>query len=533
LESDAGLNWIALEVPNSAVDVVSITEMSTGTAQSLTLIPYNGDNSVFAYSEPLLKSFSGNAPEDICNLYVIKAVLDECGSFDLTARTGWNCSPYDEPNWTPSLYAPCTSDSLTLSVTTLEGSIDAEVTSQPTSEVELCEVMEYEILVRNTDEGYIYDMVTEIYFPLVGVEFVPNSFEITYTPSGTSATIPDPTLQGTTIRGITYEYPDFSNLSAYLDAEGLQGFNALTPADSNEFVISFEVVTTCNFVVADIVEYSFQGNSGCQDPTNQEFGETFPIFVEGIPVPQQFFLADFGPSSTIDDTGSGVLEVNVTNITNLDTDNNDFIRVILPSGIVYTPSSSSGVNPVSWIPGEPTISTVSGFQVLLWRMPVGVPQNGEIDFTFDVTGSLALQCDLDLTFSLFTLDQETLDCPRLGTTCEIFQGTTEGGEQFLSVPIGSGILFDINATSECLDNSGESVTVDINIQNLPTLASGGSYDIYYDANQDGEVDAGDVLLDQITITAGTSGNQSYTTTFTADFTQICDLIGVINATEIA
>ncbi len=530
-ESDAGLNWFALDIPSTSITIENIQDISTGTPVDVPFTQYGTNNSVFAYVDPLLRNFSSNAPGDICNTYVVTASFNECGTFPLVARTGWNCTEFDDVDWTPLDYAPCSEDTVNLSVTTLQGALDAEVLSQPTDSVQLCDTLTYEILVRNTDLGNVYDMNNQFFLPLLGLDFVPNSFEAAYTPSNTFVPISDPTLLSITPRGESYQFEDFSNVNAFLDSNGLPGFNAETPTDSNEYVIRFKVIPNCNFVSGEQIPYSFQGSSGCGDSTNIEFGETFPIFIEGVPEPTQFFLAEFGPASSYDPSGTGTLEVSISNITGQLTDDNDVIRVILPEGVSYTDNSVMPTSPVGWIPGEPQEEVENGFNVLYWDMPVGLPQAGVINFTFDYTGDPILECETDtLTFNLFTMDMYEINCGVTNEICMIFAGTTEGGEQNLDLIVTNGITFEItNATSDCVDDSNESVTVNGSVDGIPTLLDDAELQFFYDANMDGMGDpADDVLLAEFVIPQGTSGDVTFSETFNVSNTQLCDLIMVLD-----
>ncbi len=527
LDSDAGLNWIAIDIPNSAITITSIVDVSGTTPESLVFEPYGSGNSVFAYVEPLLRNFSGNSAADICNEYLITASVDRCGLFPFVVRSGWNCTAYDEADWTPDLYAPCLEDTINLSLESLEGALDAEVTTQPTELVDLCTVIDYEILIRNTDLGSIYDIKTEFFLPLVGLDFVPNSFELAYTSNAASVPIPDPTLEGITIRGENYVFDDFSNLNSFLDVNGLQGFNPLAPADSNEYVIKFQMIPSCGFNSGDLFEYSFQGFSGCGDSTNIEFGESFPIFINEVPAPTQFFLAEFGAGTSFDPIGTGTIEVEVTNSIGQATDDNDIIRVVLPPGVTYDPGTVVATAPLGWTPGEPVETIDDGFNIIYWPMPEGVPLAGEINFSFGILGDPVAECMTDtLEFSLFTMDMEVVNCPTLGVDCEIFAGTTEGGEQFLDLIVSNGVRFTtVEAVSTCTNDTNEELTVDVTIDGLPTLAQDGLVYFFYDVNMNGIGEFGtDVLLSQFTIPNGTISTISFTETFSVTNDQLCNLI---------
>ena len=163
-------------------------------------------------------------------------------------------------NWNPELYPPCEDVILDLSVTTLDPSLDANIVEQPTVDPDICDTNTIAILIRNTNLGRAYDIRSQIILPMQGATLVPGSVEIAY-PSGAAyqPVAIDPVYTTTTSRGDIYEYSDFSNLSSYLDQNGLSGFDPLNPTDSNEMRIRYKFVTDCDFLSGSISYYAFQG----------------------------------------------------------------------------------------------------------------------------------------------------------------------------------------------------------------------------------------------------------------------------------
>lgn len=458
-DSDAGLNWIAFENPNAAIDIVSIEDISIPSAPvDLTFTTYGSTgNNYFTYTPALKRVVSGNADFEICNTIRVRAVVAQCGVSEMQGITGWNCTEYDAPNWTPELYDPCETEVLPMALITEKPNLDADVVTQPTGENDFCEEITYEILLRNTDRGNAFDLIQEFYLPLLGADFVPNSFEIAY-PS-TAAYIPvtaNPVMTGVNIRGETFELDNIESFHPYLLENGLPGFNPIAPSDSNELKLRFKFITSCGFVDGGLVSYSIEGLAGCRDTTNTEFGETLPIFIEGIDEDlTKLFDIKLGTASTINSTGSGLMEVVVKNLTSSNTGTEDRIQIKLPLGTSYIPNSTNGTLPNSYNPGEPELRDESGISVLTWPMPVGLGEDSEIRLTFGINVPPNLDCASDnVQISMLTFLRNQLECGSSGTLCNIEMSTTEGGEQFINLPIPGALMVDAGQdVNRCADGA--------------------------------------------------------------------------------
>ncbi|MEL6923083.1 MAG: hypothetical protein AAFO94_03475, partial [Bacteroidota bacterium] len=240
--ADAGATWLAIDNPDGVLTVLSIEDVSDPlNPVDLTVTPYGATgDSVYAFAPALLRADGFNTQEDYCNTLRIKALVNQCGVSNFTARVGWNCVAYTDPLWSPDDYPPCSDESIALSVTTQDPFLDAVETDIPATNADLCDTTYVTILVENADVGAAFDIQTQLFIPLEGATFVPNSVEVAY-PSG-AAFVPataDPVAIGTDERGQIFQYDDFSDLNAFLDLNGLPGFNASSPSDSNEFKIRF------------------------------------------------------------------------------------------------------------------------------------------------------------------------------------------------------------------------------------------------------------------------------------------------------
>ena len=538
--SDAGLNWVALESNASSLAVIAIDDITDpNDVQSLPVVSYGATGSnYFAYTAPLLRAISGNDPSDICNTLSIKYVVNSCGTFDITARSGWNCTAYDEPDWTPQLYPPCDDETVALSVTTLIPLIDAAVATQPLTSVDFCDTLTYTLRVKNADLGNAFDVASQVYLPLSGIDLVPGSVELAY--PANSAFQPVGAEFGfveATPRGALYEIADFSGLSSFLAANGLPGFNPVNPSDSSEYRLRFKVVTQCGFTSGSTIGYGFQGRAGCGDTTNLALGETLPIFINGAePSIDEIFAAQFGPGTLLNPAGGSQIEVIVQNLTSQPSDAQDFVRVTLPPGVTYQPGTTTVQQPVGTSAQAPTITTESGVQILVWQLPTGLAQNDVYNFTFDVDLPATLDCSTGtVEAELAVFFRVALLCDAISAPCNIDVNSTDGGAILTDLPVVEPILTITTdqAVSAC-NGTGESVTVSGTITDAGVDFPAVDIDVvyYHDSNSNGAIDDTDPVVASF-VESGPIGAGmllEYAHTFDATPEQVCALLVGIDTT---
>jgi gliding motility-associated-like protein len=108
--SGAGLAWLAVEDPTGTVGITSIQNITNpGNPVTLALTPYG--QHVFAYTPAI--------GANQCLKLRINSTVNNCGDAIFKLRSGWNCGPFTQPNWNPTLYPPCQEKNLTLGVVNL------------------------------------------------------------------------------------------------------------------------------------------------------------------------------------------------------------------------------------------------------------------------------------------------------------------------------------------------------------------------------------------------------------------------------
>jgi gliding motility-associated-like protein len=435
-KSDANLLWMSAQYDTSQLRIVGMDLIDNPAAPVSLVLNTFANGELFTFTPGVLRQGGANTAAQICNTIRVKALMKKCGTFPIKLKQGWNCEPYTNINWNPTLYAPCAYDTISLSVTALDPNIEAAVLNQPAEYPSLCDTVKMEILVRNTGQGTVLNMKSRFSIPLLGANFVPFSVDVAY-PS-TAAYQPvliNPTLVGTTSKGRFYEYDGFQNMHPYLAANGLSGFSASQAAGANEYKIRFKFVTTCNFQGGVQSFYRFSGQKVCGATSNTENGESLPIVFTGQqPLQPKLFVAGFGPNTYLSSNGISNMQVFATNQNASLTTIKDKIQVKLPNGVVYQSGTAVAISPTAWTPGNPQITTIAGITLLTWPMPAGILNNQTVRLDFKVM-TPALTCNDLLEASVVTLSEVAYVCPNGSNMCDVNLITTLDGEKFLDMTV--------------------------------------------------------------------------------------------------
>jgi gliding motility-associated-like protein len=538
--SDAGLTWLSIEDSTQAIEVMSIEDISDPlNITSLSFYEYGiAGGNYFAFTPGLTKG-DGSAPiKDVCNTIRIKALVNKCGVTNFETKVGWNCVMYPQPVWTPELYPPCQDLALDLSVTTLDPFIAANIIEQPLVDPDLCDTSNIAILVRNTNQGNAYDVTTKIVLPFEGMEIVPGSVQIAYPSSAPYVSVPvDPYFSGVDTRGRIFQYDDFSQLSTFLDDNGLPGFNPSNPTDSNEFVIRYKFTTDCDFVSGSISHYELQGLKACGDSSNLETGETLPITINGAGSGvSKIFDIYFNEGSVLTPGAQSTIEITAINLTTALTDTTDKILLTLPLGLDYQLNSTIALNPLSWIITEPEIDTVLGFQKLYWCLPVGLTQNDSATLSL-VLNIPNYNCNIDsLEVGLSTIFRQDLTCVATASNCDMESITSSNSGQLTGIRIDQKILdIDIDfISSTCASATQEQIVVDGTVINNGTDFPNAPFTIRYfnDVDNSNDYTIGDIEIANFIENGPLLFGESlvFQHAFLVDAGNLCNLFGLIDTT---
>jgi gliding motility-associated-like protein len=435
--SDATLTWLSTVFDTTQLSIVSF-ELLDDPNNILSLpIHHYANGKAFAYTPGVLRQGGSNTPNQICNTIRIKAIPKVCGMSNVNLEMGWNCSTYDDPNWNPDKYTPCVSSKLALQMTVLDPLIEATVINQPAQYPSVCDTVTTELLVRNAGQGVLEDINMIFSIPLRANEYIVGSMEVAWpsnTPYVTSPGTPVPV--GSNPKGEFFSFPDFASLHTGLDLNGLPGFDANNPTNSNEFKVRFKFAPGCSFVGGSQSFYQFSGKKLCSDPSNIEAGETLPIYFNNLALPtNKDFEVELGASSVLSSGANSTIEIDIINQSATVTDTFDKVAVKLPLGINYVSGSTLAVSPNNWVLGEPRIIVVNGISELNWTLPPGLQINDTATLRFQVL-SPQLTCNAQLEAGLSTIRDTAIICPNNAVVCNS-SVVTSGLEKYVSLAVGN------------------------------------------------------------------------------------------------
>lgn len=459
-EGNANGTWFSVEptirTPN--FKVISMTDITNNT-NNITLAVQRFDslsNKYFAFTNGVTPAVGNNTFDNVCNVIKIKAVSTDCQTIPIDFKTGWYCIAPTDKNWSPDKYAPCVVKTLRGEVRILFPNLEAGYLNQSLIKPGICDTTTLEILMKNTDLGTAYDLRTRLTIPLQGASFVPNSIEVAYPPSAPyQKIVVQPAFIGQNQFGKIYEFADFTNISTYLKAHGLIGFNPEHPNDSNQFKIRFRFTNDCAFRSGALAYFSFIGSNSCGTPTNYTAGESLPLQIEGAQLDtQKLYKVSFDITDKFTPGGASFINVRIKNLTTVPSDGREKITVRLPSNISYVNASASGIFPVGWQPVLLTQEKITNMTSITWQMVSGLTLNQEAVLHFAVLTPDSVDCNGGTrTTSLVTTIQKQLLCTKSQTLCQSDVITASGGEYFFNLNIGTdsiGIL--ANNTKVAVNN---------------------------------------------------------------------------------
>jgi len=539
--SDAPYTWVS--IPNIAgVDILSLTEISSTKAHVYT---YTAQSNISGEQMFFLSDKGGNGTiAKGENRYF--RVIYEAPLHTLKLYAGWNCNS----NPTSGYQSTCSDKSLTYNITVAKSrkEIEPDVNNPGQNKpdkvgtIPMCTATPYSYIINSASEGDIYDaklVVTQgagISFSDIEVEYPLNSGNKFYVNSGTKRI-------GYSQSGNTHTF-DISNI---LPGGSLPG-SISEPNDANQrkFKLTFKVTPDCDFTAGSSFDIDIEGNNLCGKPAAGDKTRAIIAGITGVNISEYSINLDnltyVNGNGSACDTGVTYrtrITVNASNPA-FEIGDNARLRFRIPKGYEFVSgaiqSRSSGT---SWT--DPARKTAEDKDVRNEReISVTVPKGMknadyfEYNVTIKQKDNATIDCATPKELSAFTTDTVT------GVTCATAQGGKCGTFTVNSSPRRSIVIknerpslsFSNVAVSSKAENNKEKITVTYKITNgatasatltaRPVVAS-----LYYDANNNGEVDANDTKLTTYTSTetlakGATSAERSFTHLVDAD--KVCRLL---------
>ena len=544
--SDAPYAWVS--IPNIAgVDILSLTEISSTKAHVYT---YTAQSNISGEQMFFLSDKGGNGTiakgENRYFRVIYKITNCEAPLHTLKLYAGWNCNS----NPTSGYQSTCSDKSLTYNITVAKSRKEIEPDANNPGQnkpdkvgtIPMCTATPYSYIINSASEGDIYDaklVVTQgagITFSDIEVEYPLNSGNKFYVNSGTKRI-------GYSQSGNTHTF-DISNI---LPGGSLPG-SISEPNDANQrkFKLTFKVTPDCDFTAGSSFDIDIEGNNLCGKPAAGDKTRAIIAGITGVNISEYSINLDnltyVNGNGSACDTGVTYRTRVTVNASNpaFEIGDNARLRFRIPKGYEFVSgaiqSRSSGT---SW--ADPAHKTAEDKDVRNEReISVTVPKgmkNGH-SFEYNVTikqkDNATIDCATPKELSAFTTDTVT------GVTCATAQGGKCGTFTVNSSPRRSIVIknerpslsFSNVAVSSKAENNKEKITVTYKITNgatasatltaRPVVAS-----LYYDANNNGEVDANDTKLTTYTSTetlakGATSAERSFTHLVDAD--KVCRLL---------
>lgn len=439
--------WFSVIPTNqvSAFKIVSFEDITNPLAIDNLTIQYTAADSSSAYifGNGLSTNSPGKNLNDYCDIIRIRAVSTECNSIPLKFTCGWFCQTPGNRIVYDILSDNCNNQILNAKVNLTIPFVEAAYNNQTLVKPGICDTTTLEILVKNTDLGTLYALRSQITIPLQGATLLPNSIQIAY-PAGSAYrdVIAPPQLLYSTPKGKTYQFANFAPLDNFLNANGLQGFNANAPNDSNQFKIKYRFTNDCGFQSGTLSYFAFQGKTSCGVNSNTTLGESLPLQIDGAVLDtQKLYAVSFKPNSKFSPGTESFIELRIKNLTSQPSDSREKITVRLPNYVKIVSNSSIGTSPESWVIAEPSTEIIEGFKNVSWQMPTGLKLNEEAVLKFKVVAPDTMSCNGGTrSISLVTTIQKALLCTKSQAVCTASIITTSNGEQFYEIPIGSDAI---------------------------------------------------------------------------------------------
>jgi len=544
--SDAPYAWVS--IPNIAgVDILSLTEISSTKAHVYT---YTAQSNISGEQMFFLSDKGGNGTiakgENRYFRVIYKITNCEAPLHTLKLYAGWNCNS----NPTSGYQSTCSDKSLTYNITVAKSRKEIEPDANNPGQnkpdkvgtIPMCTATPYSYIINSASEGDIYDaklVVTQgagISFSDIEVEYPLNSGNKFYVNSGTKRI-------GYSQSGNTHTF-DISNI---LPGGSLPGsISEPTNAENRKFKLTFKVTPDCDFTAGSSFDIDIEGNNLCGKPAAGDKTRAIIAGITGVNISEYSINLDnltyVNGNGSACDTGVTYRTRVTVNASNpaFEIGDNARLRFRIPKGYEFVSgaiqSRSSGT---SW--ADPARKTAEDKDVRNKReISVTVPKGMknadyfEYNVTIKQKDNATIDCATPKELSAFTTDTVT------GVTCATAQGGKCGTFTVNSSPRRSIVIknehpslsFSNVAVSSKAENNKEKITVTYKITNgatasatltaRPVVAS-----LYYDANNNGEVDANDTKLTTYTSTETlakgvTSAERSFTHLVDAD--KVCRLL---------
>lgn len=494
----------------SDVSYLWATAKQNANTKLIEVIDTRNNSKMPKYNDVFLMGILGK--NEIRN-FKVRATYTNCDFDSILFELGSNCSGYPD---SAAAYL-CNTVKTKLFFEPINTRLEATMLDT-TAVVDLCEERDYTIEIRNTGSPKVFGSYLDLLLRPGMV--LSDTAWLKVAGRADSVAITNPV----NVAANTYRW-QLSAQDSILAASGLSGVKSSTGYIMH---LRFGLTTDCNFTSSTFFLLRPGGVLKCGKPVNAAYTVGEPIDITGVVKPYYSAVSlDMPHLDACNFTGASVIKF--INLGPDTTGINDRILVSLPPGIemdttyIGTGHNASTTKPVyKYSNGENTYS---------WFIPSGIAPGDSSQFEVKpILLNADLDCGLKQVFTQAVITQPVL-CVADSSYCDINVATSAA----LLTDSVEKSSFSITAISAIAQPSGSNEQIDLSF----TLNNSGAdkaasdvlnIDLYYDSNQNGVVDSGDVYISTDTILASIKRGEQYinTTSFSVSSAYVCNLLLHIN-----
>jgi hypothetical protein len=346
---NGGYTWIALEdVAANGLEVTSVTNTASGVAYPL-----------LPYADGVWVQVTDNLPGAASVGLTVTANLTDCAPDDLRVSMAWNCPAYPDPDPTVS---PCQQEEIFLGVSPLDSEVQIQLTAEPVPPFALCSSLDFSVLLNSSQSADLDNPVAALVLP-PGLT-IDGNITALYPNDGTGTTqTVTYTTSGDTI---------FVDLESHTDigADGMPGTTNALAASEREAVVSFSLLTDCDFSSGGSVSILGLGDRPCGAPANNNGIRVVSedIVVQGADpqyVANLVFGADITPVISCSNQTADI-EMTLIGLASNMTSAQDTLTITLSAGLEYAPGTFTNDGGLTFISST---TNASGEAVLTIALP--------------------------------------------------------------------------------------------------------------------------------------------------------------------
>lgn len=440
---------------------------------------------------------------------IVKAVYKNCGRDSVNLIFGYDCAEYPSS----ASLSKCGSSSYKLYYETVNTRLEAFILDT-FSTVNLCEENEYRIRINNTGKPKVYNTYVDLALR-PGMILGDTAYVFVNGRSDSIRLINPEQRPGNVYRWV------ISTADSTLKNYGLNGVSSATGYGME---LRFKLNTDCDFTSATYFLVKPGGNLRCGTPVLSPYTVGEEINIENVSKPY-FASLDFHINPLDACNYSDSTRISFINLGPDTTANTDFVKISFPRGITADTSSLTAVHNAPTL--KASLDTSAGDNSYSWKIPSGIKAGDSCTFYISTSvNPQLLDCGINQIYAQTVVSQPVI-CVADSSSCNIDVATSS---VLVNDSIKKGIysLEFAGATSVSLGNN-EDVSLSYKVYNSGVTKETNDpliVDVYYDANNNGVVDASDNYIVSDTIFSEVASLRSISKQFDfeVESSKTCNLI---------